>query len=252
MKQKISFLKKPNLPEHDVAVAAMSCTYPFLAEALQKYGVRVLAVPQSGRLSRPVSSHADMICHHLGGNSILVLRGEESFGSSLNELGFHTFPTEKIPGKEYPSDVLLNAARIGNKVLLHPSYVDPCLLMRLRKQNVTMTEVKQGYTKCSCALVAEHAIITSDQGIYRASMQNDFDVLLISPGNIKLEGYPYGFIGGCCGLIGSKTLAFTGSLSNHPDGKNIMKFLSKHKVNTVFLSEGPLIDIGGIVPLKEY
>ena len=45
-------------------------------------------------------------------------------------------------------------------------------------------------------------VITEDTGIAAAlSEKTDIDVLLIEKGHVKLDGYPYGFFGGCCGLI---------------------------------------------------
>ena len=252
MNQKLSFVKRPNLPERDVALAAMSGTYPFLSEALQKQGVEILEIPPASGIADPVSSHADMVCHHLGDREIFVLRSEQNLAAKLETLRFQIRLTEKYPRPEYPFDVLLNAARVGERVLLHPDYVDPCFFRNLQGQGAALVPVKQGYVKCSCAVISEHAVITSDPGIYQAAVQNQIDVLLVSPGNILLKGYPYGFLGGCCGLIGPKKLAFTGSLKNHPDSPSIMRFLEKLEVETVFLSDGPLLDIGGILPLKEY
>ena len=252
MNQELLFIKKPNLPENDVALAAMSGTYPFLADSLRRLGIEILEIPPVSGIARPVSSHADMVCHHLGGRQIFILKGQKDLATSLEASGFQVYQTEKTPFPEYPFDVLLNAARVGERVLLHSSYADPYFLRSLQEQKVTLVPVKQGYTKCSCAVVSEHAIITSDLGIYQAAVQNQMDALLVSPGNILLEGYPYGFLGGCCGLISPKKLAFTGSLKNHPDSSVILQFLEKYEMEAVFLSDGPLIDIGGILPLKVY
>ena len=76
-------------------------------------------------------------------------------------------------------------------------------------------------------------------------------MLLIRPGWIKLPGYNTGFLGGSCGKLSPDKLAFTGQLSSHPDGKAIRAFLEQRGVAAVELSHGPLVDTGGILPLKE-
>ena len=76
-------------------------------------------------------------------------------------------------------------------------------------------------------------------------------MLLIQPGHIQLPGYDTGFLGGCCGKLAADKLAFTGQLDLHPDGQRIQSFLEQRGVTAVELTTGPLIDVGGIVPLME-
>ncbi len=76
------------------------------------------------------------------------------------------------------------------------------------------------------------------------------DILKITPGYVNLEGYEYGFLGGACGMIGKGKLAFTGSIQNHPDYSDMKSFCDQKKVELISLTDGPLLDIGGILPLK--
>lgn len=74
---------------------------------------------------------------------------------------------------------------------------------------------------------------------------------MLSKGQIKLSGYSYGFIGGCCGFIDKSTLVFTGKIDSHTDSKKIKKFLDKYNVNALELTKNCLTDIGGIIPILE-
>lgn len=74
---------------------------------------------------------------------------------------------------------------------------------------------------------------------------------MLSKGQIKLSGYSYGFIGGCCGFIDKNLIAFNGKLSTYNDAGKIKNFLRKYNVNYVELTDKPLTDIGGIVPIFE-
>ena len=79
--------------------------------------------------------------------------------------------------------------------------------------------VKQGYAKCSLCIVSENAVITADEGLAYTLCRAGLDVLKIIPGCIRLPGYGYGFIGGCCGKLDAATMAFAGDPLTHPDGK---------------------------------
>lgn len=105
-------------------------------------------------------------------------------------------------------------------------------------------------TRCATAVVSNRAIITMDSGIYAAAQFMGLDALHISEHGILLNGYDYGFIGGCCGLIDRNTLAFTGALDSLQSGDYIRAFLAKHAVEAVELTQNRMLDIGGILPLK--
>ena len=71
---------------------------------------------------------------------------------------------------------------------------------------------------------------------------------MISQGNIELDGYDYGFIGGAGGRIDDNTVIFFGNIEKHPDYISIKEFCAKHSVTIKCLCKNmPLTDIGGIV-----
>ena len=59
------------------------------------------------------------------------------------------------------------------------------------------------------------------------------------------------FFGGAAGLIAPDVLALNGSLRYHSDADAIRAFLKKHRITAVELFDGPIRDIGGIIPLTE-
>ena len=246
------FIKKPNFPEQDIALAAISSTYPFVADALKKRGIDLIFVEENTSLPRPVASHADLVCFHAGGKRTFVLKNAVDVIQNFRSHGFEVIPVETPEKPEYPFDVKLNAAYMGKYVICHTSYLEKRLFDFLVNSSVKPIHVRQGYAKCSVVLVNESTIITSDPGIAQACKANHLEVLKIVPGHILLKGYSYGFLGGCCGFLGKNVLGFTGSLSYHPDGELIQEFLFQHGVKIVELYNGPLLDIGGILPLKEY
>lgn len=75
-------------------------------------------------------------------------------------------------------------------------------------------------------------------------------MLLISSGDIKLEGYDYGFIGGASGKISDNTVVFFGNAEMHPCYSSIRELCLKNKIGIKILCKNmPLTDVGGIVKI---
>ena len=73
-------------------------------------------------------------------------------------------------------------------------------------------------------------------------------MLLISSGDIKLEGYDYGFIGGASGKISDNTVVFFGNAEMHPYYSSIKELCSRNKIAIKILCKNmPLTDVGSIV-----
>ena len=53
-------------------------------------------------------------------------------------------------------------------------------------------------------------------------------------------------------MLGPDRIVFTGSLNNHEFGNEITKFCDKYGKKIIELSDGPLVDIGGIIPVACY
>ncbi len=144
----------------------------------------------------------------------------------------------------YPEDCAYNAACTGRYLIGNTDYLDRAVISEARRQDIEILHVRQGYARCNVLPVDETSIITSDRGIYD-SVHDILDVLLISPGNILLKGFPYGFIGGTAGRIGD-TVYFNGDIDAHPDGKAIRGFIEKRGLDIVCFDH-PLEDIGSII-----
>lgn len=241
------FIQRPNLPGGRVECLALGQVYlPQLAPALESMGVRVLPIPQTKTLPVPVSSHADLVLLHAGGSRFIAareLRGRVDWLHGM-EIDYLEYELEG----EYPSDCRLNIAVVGDKVLYSPQCADRSALTSLGGIGL---EVKQGYARCSTCVVSSSAVITADRGISCALGSCGADVLEISPGGIRLDGYDHGFIGGSSFKLAEDVIAFTGSLYQHPDCGRIMEFLRAHSVQAVYLTQEPIFDVGGAVLLTE-
>ncbi len=150
------------------------------------------------------------------------------------------------PCEKYPLDVCYNVAVVGNYAVHNFNYTDKQFLKHSSLEHIN---VKQGYSKCSLCVVSSNAAITSDEAIAKTLANYGIDVLKVSAGNVTLEPFEYGFIGGASGLIDKNKLAFCGDISLHPDYQKIKCFCSKHDVEIINLTSGQLVDVGTITLL---
>lgn len=212
---------------------------------LEKLGCTVITCPPYEKLYKAVCGHPDMLVHVIDRKSILVHKNMPThFVELLESLNFNVLKSHSSILAKYPYDIALNAVNLSSLFMHYLKYTDATLLDKVK--NKILINVKQGYTKCSTAVVSESAIITSDKSIANSLKSTDIDVLLLPPGDIDLPGLDYGFIGGCCGKVDDTTLAFYGDLSYYTYGKEVLSFLKKHNVKPVYLRNGKLIDRGSI------
>lgn len=251
MKQqyKVKFIEKPNLPEGEVAEVAIAANAKKAIETLASLNVYSYEIKKNCLLPDPVNYHADLQMLHLGNNKILT-SSEHLCAGEFNKK-FNVVRTEMELGNKYPKDVPLNCKIIGNNIFLNRKTISPEILEYAERQALNIINVNQGYAGCSICAINESAIITDDESIFAAAGNFLNDVLFVSKGSIRLEGYNYGFIGGCCGKISRNKLAVNGRIESHKDYKDIIDFTAKHNVEIVELADEPLTDIGGILPLTE-
>ena len=245
------FLETPNLPLGRVTHVMVGEKYiNLLADPLKKRGINIIPVKGSAELPTPVSKHADMLMHHLGRD---IFVSSKSNMSSIKKCipQINLLRCEKEPIGKYPDDVSLNVLRVGKFAFGAKEHVSPDILRYFAGNDVIFINVRQGYAKCSAAVVDEASVITADPGLCSALEKHNIRVLLISPGYMSLEGYNYGFIGGDCGKISRNEIAFTGVLDEHPDRKKIFEFLEKRKVFPVFLTNDVCFDVGSMIPVCE-
>jgi len=213
---------------------------------LRKLDCNVIKCPKCELLYDAVNGHPDMLLNITGEKSLVVHRNmDPGFLDYLGLLGFDLELSEESIRGSYPDDVILNAVNLKDMFIHNLGYTDSNLMAAA--EGKLLINVNQGYTKCSCAVVSDHALITSDISIQTALTDTDIDVLLLPPGDILLPGLDYGFIGGTCGLIDEKHMAFYGDLAFYSHGKEILDFLKNQNVEPIFLRRGKLADRGSIL-----
>lgn len=240
-----ALVKKPNLPKNRVCAVVVSSQYPEVLKALSALSATAFTVSSCEDLLLPVSQHTDMLFSYLGNGSFICEKSQKNLKSALGLKGFNCIDEVEL-STDYPADIVLNSCIIDSSIICNEKYTPEVI-----KNKFQVIDVKQGYAKCSCAVVDESSVITDDESVAAALRKNKFDVLLVDKGSVRLQGFEYGFIGGCCGKLSKDTMAFCGDIHNHANYRQIDAFLRERKVYPVSLLKGELLDIGSIIPVLE-
>ena len=207
---------------------------------IERRGVKIKRLPPFSALDAPVSSHPDMLLLTLGGKLILP---EEYYRENITLFeGIDVICAKEAFSADYPHDVPLNALETDKGIFC----LEKSASERIKEFGGKIINVAQGYARCSCCKIDENSLITADPSIAVAAKDAGCDVLEVCSAQIRLPGYPYGFIGGCSAAIGNEILFF-GKLEEHPDCQSIEEFIYSHGKKPVSLTNEPLTDYGGIV-----
>lgn len=243
----------PNLPQNSVKLLLIDNRVSIgISNKLIDRGIDLIRTVGCNELYEAIRWHPDMVIQHLGGKNIVIAPNViEYYRPSFEKYGFCVIEGKTYLKGNYPENIAYNICRVGDFVIHNFKYTDEALLEFLNKEKIIKIQVSQGYTKCSIAVVNDKAIITSDIGIHREVLKFGIDSLLISTEGILLPGLSCGFIGGTCGYLNKKDLAFFGNPQHHKDYEKIRFFLKKYDKNIVALSNNQLQDYGTLVPLIE-
>lgn len=219
-----------------------------IEKSLLEKGFEIIKLPPFDRLQPPVSAHPDMLLHVARGRLIChkdyFVTARKELTRAAEQSGLSIVLTYERVDKEYPNDILFNAAAVGDKLICKSEHTSARVKELYPEQSII--NVKQGYAKCSTCVVGSNAIITADVSIADAAERRGIDVLRVSAEGVSLDGYNIGFIGGASGLCGD-SLYFCGNIELHPDGEGIKAFCEAHGVRAVSLSDEPLYDYGTLM-----
>ena len=248
------FVKAPNLPVRAKELLIGNKYSIILEKPLESLGISIIKVPDNPCVDKRLSGHADLSVFHMGGDKLLLapyLKGS-GFERGLESMGFKLSFADIAQCTEYPADAQLNACVVGRHLIIRPGV--SCQEIVKYFTNNGRCEViscRQGYARCSVCVVDESSIMTADRGIAAGAKAQGMNVLEISPGYIALDGFSYGFIGGAAFKLEKDILAFTGTLDQHPNKDDILRFLIARNIKPVYITNDPIFDIGGALPVME-
>lgn len=242
------FVLDPYLPDGQVKMIIAGDGLRGYEKSLKSLGISVLYTNKADCISGALATHADLVVFPFGNGRFLLDPGQEQLANTLQEKGAECV-FGSAPKDGYPLDVPYNAVKIGKTLICNPKTLDSSIFHLAKSEDCAIISCKQGYTKCSVAVVSENAVVTDDPGIKKV-LTPFFDVLLVQKGSVCLDGYHYGLFGGCCGLISKDTLLFVGDYKKHEDAERIRSFLRNYGVYPESLCGKPLKDIGSLIPLR--
>ena len=174
----MSLLRHPRLPEGEATHVLASGEFPWLAEALERRGLTVVATQRDSRLPGPVQFHPDLQTCPLPDKQMFVLKNSP-LQPALKALGFSLRETQCEPSGTYPGDALCGCFPWGPWLVGNPKAIDRAIAQEAQKQGFQPLPVRQGYSACSVALVDGESAITADQGMFQALRTKGFAVLLM-------------------------------------------------------------------------
>lgn len=221
-----------------------------IINTLKNLNLKVIPTIKCEEVDDSIGYHPDIVLHPINHNTLVITPNVfDYYKDRLSGLNLKLIKGEKKLGSKYPLDIAYNVGRIHGAAIHNFKHTDEVLKFYLKKQNIDLIDVNQGYTKCSMAIISEDSIVTADYPIYNRLTELGYDVLLIEPGYIDLKGQKYGFIGGATGNLSKDIVLVSGNLIDHPDRVKIKNFIYKKNKKIYFLSKSKISDLGTIINL---
>lgn len=174
-----------------------------IVEELKKIDGNIFFSFDCRHIYRPVATHPDLQIHFVSEKTAYV--PPELFYYYRNILPDYVEIKKgnKSLGGSYPDNVAYNIARMNDFVVANEKYADELIISYYKKIGMEVINVRQGYTKCNICTDGEK-VLTEDAGIYNALQKHKKEVMLIPSGEVCLDGFPYGFIGGASVCFGNR------------------------------------------------
>ena len=235
------------VPDSLRETVVMSGEYENLCISMEKYA-NVIRTQPNPYLPYYLRYHADMQFFAVKDTAFIV-PGSEYLEEQLVPFYKNIIYTEET-GTEYPQDVKCNARLLDKILLCNAKTLDKKILNYCKAIKLEILNVKQGYASCSTLFIRNNTLLTSDMPIYNLAKKRNFTACLVDNKDILLNGFSCGFIGGSSGSLSKDTVFFTGSLSLTKGLEVLYSFLGDLNIKVIELSADRMVDIGGIIPLK--
>ena len=241
----------PNLPKSRVKRVFVSGLMPeYLLNELRDMMIKPYILGKSSNLSSELAYHPDIIINNYRTGMWFCEHDPKYLPKGLPLQLFMESETEL--DDMYPYDCPFNNFRLRNALVCGKN-ADYLIQAYADYENLLRIFVPQNYTKCSTIIVNEHAVITCDDTIGKTMRKYGFDVLTVEDSNeIGLRGFSHGLIGGCAGKISEDTIVFTGDLNKYKYGDEIRDFCANYRIYCLSLTDQPMYDYGGILPITEF
>ena len=245
------YVHTPNLPQNKVSCVLVDYKISDKSEEmLTKMGIKVLKTAKLDTLYDSVNGHPDMQIHHIGDNVFVCEKTLVDYYKRLLPDAVIVSGNSCLTSN-YPYDIAYNGVSVGSYFFHYLNYTDSKIIEYYRTNGDKLINVKQGYTKCSVAIINENAIITSDAKIAKIAENLGIEALFTENDQITLKGQNCGFFGGICGKLDKNTMMINGNVKKLRNAESLLNFCQKYNVSFKSLNDSIPEDIGSILPIKE-
>lgn len=203
--------------------------------------IKYLKTIDNPNLDKRISDHPDLSIFKLDDENIIVDKNVYDYYKK-NLKNINVIKGDEV-SKKYPYDSLYNIVKFKN-YYIHNDFTEKHIKLFFEGKNIEHLFVKQGYTRCS-TLVFNENLLTSDMGIFK-KLKNILPITLLKEEKISLDGFEKGFLGGCFGKIGEKTLLFNGNIERLNSYDIIKNIVDKENLNLLY-PDTNLIDTGSFI-----
>ena len=242
---------EPNLPKGRVKSAFISKLMPDdIVNELNDMGVTTYKLGKSDNMCGELAYHPDMLINNYRAGCWICEFNAKYIPEDFPMRSMFV-ESESELGDLYPYDCMFNNFRLQD-TLYTGMYCDHLIESYAAYDDKLICRVRQNYVKCSCVIVTERAVITSDKYLGKMLRQRGNAVLqLPDDDDVKLDNMSHGLLGGCAAKLSENLLAFTGNLHTYKYGDEIIEFCNQFKVEAFSLSSKHMYDYGGILPITE-
>ncbi|MBE5039622.1 hypothetical protein INF28_03985 [Oscillospiraceae bacterium DSM 107454] len=215
---------------------------------LEQAGCKIISSSMVPQLNDATATHPDMQIHAVNDNTAFCAPECFAYYRRVLPKRIHLIAGNTRLKGTYPFNCAYNVARVGNYVFCNTESVDPLLIQWYRTNRKIIIPIRQGYAKCNLCPLSDEAFLTEDRGIYNTVIKQNLPVkcFLLPAGEVILDGYPYGFIGGASG--GFKEILFWyGNPEYCSFYSQLEKLMQTYHISNISLYDMPLYDLGGII-----
>ncbi len=223
----------------------------------------LIQIPRSDKVYFEISSHVDIFCTKLNDTLILEPSVYNLLKEQINKEDLckkNIISGNELVSYKYPNDIKYNVCQIGRYVIHNFKYTDKSVLEKIYNMGLEKIDIKQGYSKCSIAVIDEKSVIVTDKKIANALQKKQIDVLLLENENIikniklfslkndNMYSNMNGFIGGAISRFKDKIVIF-GDLEKIDINYKIYDYITSKKLEIVQFKGHDIVDYGGIIEI---
>ncbi len=186
---------------------------------LHQYG-ECLAFYTENSTYEEIAGHPDIFFFPTKDYIIVAPNTPSQYIHFLKGKGFSLKTGNTAIGMKKENSTCYNVVLSNSFIIHNKNYTDISILENTKDKK--FISVNQAYTRCSLMPLKNDNFITSDKGIEKELSKHGLNCCSISPQEILLPGFPYGFIGGCMGVF-QDTVFIIGNLKYHSQGEKLAK-----------------------------